>query len=53
MSHTDVERPATVSRLDYEPELVFVIGKRARYLSKEKAKDAIAKAGGTAEVVGV
>ncbi|MDP2241281.1 MAG: fumarylacetoacetate hydrolase family protein [Burkholderiales bacterium] len=25
----EVERPATISRLDYEPELVFVIGKRA------------------------
>lgn len=25
----DVPRPATVSRLDYEPELVFVLGKRA------------------------
>ena len=25
----DVIRPATVSRLDYEPELVFVLGKRA------------------------
>jgi 2-keto-4-pentenoate hydratase/2-oxohepta-3-ene-1,7-dioic acid hydratase in catechol pathway len=32
---TDVERPATVSRLDYEPELVFVIGKPA-YMVKEK-----------------
>ena len=26
---TDVERPATVSRLDYEPELVFVIARTA------------------------
>jgi 2-keto-4-pentenoate hydratase/2-oxohepta-3-ene-1,7-dioic acid hydratase in catechol pathway len=32
---TEVERPATVSRLDYEPELVFVIGKPA-YMVKEK-----------------
>ena len=32
---TDVERPSTVSRLDYEPELVFVIGKPA-YMVKEK-----------------
>ena len=31
----EVERPATVSRLDYEPELVFVIGKPA-YMVKEK-----------------
>ena len=32
---TDVERPSTVTRLDYEPELVFVIGKPA-YMVKEK-----------------
>ncbi len=29
-------------KLDYEAELGIVIGKRARYLAKEKAKDAIA-----------
>ncbi|MDH4150724.1 MAG: fumarylacetoacetate hydrolase family protein [Betaproteobacteria bacterium] len=34
---TDVPRPATVSRLDYEPELVFVMGKRAYGV---KGKDA-------------
>ena len=33
----DVPRPATVSRLDYEPELVFVLGKRAYGV---KGKDA-------------
>ena len=33
----DVPRPATVSRLDYEPELVFVMGKRAYGV---KGKDA-------------
>ncbi len=33
----DVPRPATVSRLDYEPELVFVLGKRAHGV---KGKDA-------------
>lgn len=27
---TDVERPPSVVHLDYEPELVFVIGRRAR-----------------------
>ena len=34
---TEVERPRTVSRLDYEPELVFVIGKPAY---EAKAADA-------------
>ena len=34
----DVPRPATVSRLDYEPELVFVLGKRAHGV---KGKDAL------------
>ncbi|HEX5509798.1 MAG TPA: fumarylacetoacetate hydrolase family protein [Pseudolabrys sp.] len=34
--------PKEGAKLDYECELGIVIGKRARYLSKEKAKDAIA-----------
>ena len=29
-------------RLDYEPELVFVIGKRARHVRKEQALDHVA-----------
>jgi 2-keto-4-pentenoate hydratase/2-oxohepta-3-ene-1,7-dioic acid hydratase in catechol pathway len=40
--HTDVERPSTVSRLDYEPELVFVIGKPAYMAKAEDAFDYIA-----------
>lgn len=39
---TDVERPPTVSRLDYEPELVFVIGKRCYRAARENAFDYIA-----------
>ena len=33
----EVERPASVTRLDYEPELVFVIGKRAHGAGKADA----------------
>jgi 2-keto-4-pentenoate hydratase/2-oxohepta-3-ene-1,7-dioic acid hydratase in catechol pathway len=39
---TDVERPPTVSRLDYEPELVFVIGKTCHHASRESAFDYVA-----------
>jgi len=35
----DVERPPTVSRLDYEPELVFVIGKSCHRVARESAFD--------------
>lgn len=38
----EVERPATVARLDYEPELVFVIGKRAFGAKGKDAFDYIA-----------
>ncbi len=38
----DVPRPATVSRLDYEPELVFVLGKRAFGAKREDALSYIA-----------
>lgn len=38
----EVERPATISRLDYEPELVFVIGKRAFGVKKKDAFDYVA-----------
>ena len=34
--------PRESSKLDYEVELAVVIGKRARYLTKEKAMDAVA-----------
>ena len=34
--------PKESTKLDYEVELGIVIGKRARYLAKDKAKDAIA-----------
>jgi len=34
--------PKDSSKLDYECELVIVIGKRARYLAKDKAMDAVA-----------
>jgi 2-keto-4-pentenoate hydratase/2-oxohepta-3-ene-1,7-dioic acid hydratase in catechol pathway len=34
---SEVERPATVSHLDYEPELVFVVGKRAFGATREDA----------------
>jgi 2-keto-4-pentenoate hydratase/2-oxohepta-3-ene-1,7-dioic acid hydratase in catechol pathway len=34
--------PRKSSKLDYEVELAVVIGKRARYLTKEKAMDAVA-----------
>src|SRR5688572_1644115 len=39
---SDVERPATVSRLDYEPELVFVIGKPAYGVKGKNAFDYVA-----------
>jgi len=39
---TEVERPSTVSRLDYEPELVFVIGKPCYGGRRENAFDYIA-----------
>ena len=38
----DTMIPKESTKLDWEVELGIVIGKRARYLSKEKAKDAIA-----------
>jgi 5-carboxymethyl-2-hydroxymuconate isomerase len=38
----EVARPAGISTLDYEPELVFVIGKRAHRVSKANALDHIA-----------
>lgn len=38
----DVPRPATVSRLDYEPELVFVLGKRAHGAKREDALSYVA-----------
>jgi 2-keto-4-pentenoate hydratase/2-oxohepta-3-ene-1,7-dioic acid hydratase in catechol pathway len=38
----DVERPSTVSRLDYEPELVFVIGKPAYGVKEKDAFDYVA-----------
>ncbi len=37
-----VERPASVVHLDYEPELVFVIGRRAHGVSKKDAFDYVA-----------
>lgn len=40
--NTTVRRPPTVSRLDYEPELVFVIGKRAFEVGEEEAFDYVA-----------
>jgi 2-keto-4-pentenoate hydratase/2-oxohepta-3-ene-1,7-dioic acid hydratase in catechol pathway len=39
----EVERPEGITTLDYEPELVFVIGKRAHRVSKA---DALAHVGG-------
>ncbi|HVO89233.1 MAG TPA: fumarylacetoacetate hydrolase family protein [Casimicrobiaceae bacterium] len=36
---SEVERPASVTHLDYEPELVFVIGKPAYGVSAERAFD--------------
>ena len=39
---SDVPRPATVSRLDYEPELVFVLGKRAHGVKGKDARNYIA-----------
>ena len=39
---SDVERPATVSRLDYEPELVFVIGRPAYGVKGKDAFDYVA-----------
>ena len=39
---TDVERPPSVVHLDYEPELVFVIGKRASGVRKKDAFDYVA-----------
>jgi len=39
---TDVVRPEGIVRLDYEPELVFVIGKRALGVKKENAFDYVA-----------
>lgn len=38
----DVERPASVTHLDYEPELVFVIGKRAFNARRKDAFDYVA-----------
>ncbi len=39
---TDVVRPSAVTHLDYEPELVFVIGERAFEVSEENAFDYVA-----------
>jgi len=39
---TDVTRPDSVSSLDYEPELVFVIGKAAFHVREEVAFDYVA-----------
>jgi 5-carboxymethyl-2-hydroxymuconate isomerase/acylpyruvate hydrolase len=39
---TKVKRPEGIVRLDYEPELVFVIGKRALGVKKEDAFDYVA-----------
>ena len=39
---SEVIRPATVTRLDYEPELVFVIGKRAFEVAPQNALDYVA-----------
>jgi 2-keto-4-pentenoate hydratase/2-oxohepta-3-ene-1,7-dioic acid hydratase in catechol pathway len=39
---TDVVRPATVTHLDYEPELVFVIGKPAFQVKAEDAFEHVA-----------
>ncbi len=39
---TDVERPLGVVHLDYEPELVFVIGRRASGVKKKDAFDYVA-----------
>jgi 2-keto-4-pentenoate hydratase/2-oxohepta-3-ene-1,7-dioic acid hydratase in catechol pathway len=39
---TDVVRPPSVSQFDYEPELVFVIGKRAFGVKAEDAFDYVA-----------
>ncbi len=38
----DVPRPITVTRLDYEPELVFVLGKRAHEAGRENPLQYIA-----------
>ncbi len=38
----DVPRRETVNRLDYEPEMVFVLGKAARHAKKEDAASYIA-----------
>ncbi|WP_322101894.1 fumarylacetoacetate hydrolase family protein [Paraburkholderia sp. J41] len=38
----DVVRPATVTKLDYEPELVFVIGKRAFEVAPESGLEYVA-----------
>lgn len=38
----DVVRPPSVAHLDYEPELVFVIGKRAFEVSQDEAFDYVA-----------
>ena len=38
----EVIRPVTVTRLDYEPELVFVIGKRAFGAGRQNALDYVA-----------
>lgn len=39
---TDVVRPPSVVHLDYEPELVFVIGKRAFQVREKEAFDCVA-----------
>jgi 2-keto-4-pentenoate hydratase/2-oxohepta-3-ene-1,7-dioic acid hydratase in catechol pathway len=42
MSRSVSSRPATVTHLDYEPELVFVIGKHAYGVKKQDAFDYVA-----------
>jgi 2-keto-4-pentenoate hydratase/2-oxohepta-3-ene-1,7-dioic acid hydratase in catechol pathway len=39
---TDVPRPASVARLDYEPELVFVIGRHAFQVREDEAFEYVA-----------
>lgn len=39
--YAPVDLPKVSETLDYEAEMVFIVGKRARHLSPEKAKDAI------------
>jgi 2-keto-4-pentenoate hydratase/2-oxohepta-3-ene-1,7-dioic acid hydratase in catechol pathway len=38
-----IEMPKASNAIDYEAELVFVIGKRCRHVTKDKARDAICR----------